>query len=228
MKVVAGWRRSALLAGLAALVLAGFGGTARAGLVTVEIGGTVTSVDEALSSQFAVGDSLSAVYTFESTTAARSGSTSNFAVFDALTQLGFSIGAYTGLTYGAPEIQVDNDVPRTGADRYGVVARSSDGLVGDPVNDIPLTAFGFRLDDSTGTVFSDALILPTSLNLADFDSNAFFLFFDDGGPSDLSLVTGSITSLRVTSVPEPSTIGLACLAAVGLVGTRFRRSMKVS
>ncbi|MBX9625071.1 MAG: PEP-CTERM sorting domain-containing protein [Gemmataceae bacterium] len=212
---------------LAALLLAGTAGPARGAFITFQFTGTVDFVDEALSGTFAVGDKLTGSYTFDSTTAARAGSNANFAVFDALTALNFSVSGYSAASAGAPEIQVDNDPPAPDVDRYAVVSRASDGLTGPPVNDLELNFFGFRLDDSTNTVFSDARILPTTLDLSDFDNRRFFIFFEDGGDNGTEatyVVSGTIDSLRQpAATPEPASLALVGVGAAGLAVRRLRR-----
>ena len=195
--------------------------TAEASPITISFTGVVSSVSGGLGGDFAVGDVLTGSYTFESTTAARAGSDSTFAVYDAITDLSFTLGTYSAATAGpAPngEIQIDNDPPSPFVDRYGVLSRVSDGLVGPSAGGQPLIAFGFRLDDSTNTAFSDALVLPTSLALSDFTSSAFFVFFGT------ELVDGTLTSVRVQAVPEPATLGLISLGLAALAGRKLRRA----
>ncbi len=204
------------LAVLVAMAAAGASTTARAGLITFSFAGTVDSVDPTLGGTFLVGQTLTGTYTFESTTVARAGSNSTFAVFDALTNLDFTLGSYSASSSGAPEIQVDNDPPLPNVDRYAVVSRASDGLTGPAVAGQSLNFFGFRLDDSTNTVFTDALVLPTSLNLSDFDNRQFFIFFGDSP----AIVSGTITS--VSAVPEPSSLTLAGLGGLFGLGLRWR------
>ena len=202
-----------------AILLVAWSAPARADLITFSFAGTVDSVDPALAGTFSAGQSLAGIYTFDSATSARAGSTSTFAVFDALKNLSFTLGSYAATSTGAPEIQVDNNPPLPDHDRYSVLSRASDGLTGAMVSGLALDSFGFRLDDSTNTVFSDALILPTSLNLANFDNRQFFIFFTDG--TSPSVVSGRITSLR--AVPEPSSVVMLGVGTLSLLGYGLRR-----
>lgn len=211
---------AALVATACAIVLAG-PRRACADLITYEFTGTVDGVDAPLAGSFAVGDSLSGTYTFDSTVAARAGSDSTFAVFDALKNVTFTLNGFNGSSAGAPEIQVDNDPGGGNSDRYGLVSRSSEGLSGTAPAGFLLDSFLFRLDDSTNTVFNDALILPTNISLADFTSNRFFVFYKDTS-GEGRLVTGTFNTFG-RSIPEPSSVALAGLGGLIVVGSVRRR-----
>jgi hypothetical protein len=99
--------------------------------VTFTFTGTVELVDSGLSSQFAKDQATSGSYTFESTTAAVTGSTSAVAQFDALTALNFNLAGYTGGIpggAGVPAILMNNGVG--GQDGYGVLSTATTGLIG--------------------------------------------------------------------------------------------------
>lgn len=159
---------------------------------TLTFSRVVISVDPDLLGTFTIGQTLTGSYSFNPSTPPVLGSTSSFAVFNALSSLSFTVGSYSASSTAAPEIQVDN-APGAPNDRYAVVSRASEGLSGPDVNGIALEGFAFRVDDASNTVFDTALELPDSVNLQDFDSSAFFIFFDefDGG----RLVVGELTAL---------------------------------
>ncbi len=199
--------------------------TADAAPLVVNFTGTVTNNDGL--SAFSAGDTLTGSYVFESTTPPRGTSNSDFAVFDAVQSLQFQIGSYSASSdpNNGEEIQIDNAPGITMMppqnDRYGVTVRRSGGLVGPDVDFLELEGFSFRLDDTSNTVFSDALDpLPTSLNIADFDATNFFLFFTSDEPT--ATVVGTIDSIQV--VPEPTSLLIWSAGAIGFVGVRrFRR-----
>lgn len=211
---------------IAAIAAIGFAGSAVqhsiAAPVTFHFAGEVDTVDANLSPPFNLGDKLTGSYTFESTTAPRAGSDSNTAVFDALTTFGFTLGSYSASSNSALEIQTGNQGGGETTDRYAVVSRAADGLTGADVNGASLIFFGLRVDDGTGTVFSDALILPDALDLSDFDGRRFFMDFrqSDG---DIVSVGGFLTRLGLP-VPAPGMVALFGLAALLAGGLARRRA----
>jgi hypothetical protein len=179
--------------------------------VTVHFAGTIDLVDAGLSSKFSTGQGITGSFTYDSATAPRAGSTATQGVFDALDSVQFSSGTYSASSLGAPEIQLDNDLPGFN-DRFGLVSRQSEGLTGSKVGGRDLTAFAIRLDDTTNTALTSSLSLPTSIDLDDYTSSRFFLFFGDTNPR---LVSGTFSVLQSDAVPEPASVIIWGIALVG-------------
>ena len=225
--------RFRLFVGAASAVMFWFAatvGTSQAAPITYAFSGTIDNVAAGLSPPFSVTDTFTGSYTIESTTAARVGSDSDFAFYDAVLSFNVSVlDAGASLVYSASldsatgrrEVQVD-DAPNAPNDRYGISTFASDGLVGADVNGLALSGASFRLDDSTNSVFNDALVLPTDIAFSDFDSSGFFLFF---GPS-LTTVSGTLNSLRRIPVSEPETLPLLMVGLFGLMGAGLYRQRR--
>jgi hypothetical protein len=190
-------------------------GPADAAIFTYTATGVIDSATGDIS-PIAASDTFTARWSVDSTVPAESGSTPNQAVFDALTGLSVAIGTYSAAATGPLEIQVDSNLASF-PDRYGVVPTTPDVPVG-PINGHTLSLLFIDLNDSTKSVFGDATILPTQLNLASFDSTELFLSFDDG-----SIITGHITGLSQTPLPAALPLFAGGLGVLGLLGWRRKR-----
>ena len=187
-------------------------------IITYDFAGTLTSSLGTLTS----GDAFSGSYTFDTTVVATG--TSSFAVFNNLTDVSLTIGSFTasiGPGSGLPEIQQDNVA---GADRYGLQGRNPTGS--SQIDGLDISSIGFRLDDTSGTAISDALVLLTNPMLADFTGNTFLLFFGSPiGGGRFEVVTGTMSNLAERTVPEPATLALL---GIGLAGITYQRRRQVT
>jgi hypothetical protein len=83
-------------------------------------------------------------------------------------------------------------------------------------------AFVVDLTDSSGTALSTQLTLPTSVNVADFDSNRWFVGVSRISDGQFAFVNGSL--------PVPDTLWptLAGLVAIAVYAERIRRRATTS
>ena len=108
-----------------------------------------------------------------------------------------------GLFVGDGLIDVVNGVP---ADLSGTNFLAN----GSPVSN---GTIGVQFIDTTASLYNSTL-LPTSLDLADFDLvDGIISSFDDAG--FVSQISFSVDTLEASSVPEPSCLVLLMLAAAG-------------
>lgn len=83
-------------------------------------------------------------------------------------------------------------------------------------------SLNLSLIDNTAAVF-DTFDVPKTLNFGDFDANVLSLGFVRRSDGDQLQLEGSLTSMRMFSVPEPSSVALL-LAAIGcLVSATYRK-----
>lgn len=177
--------------------------------------GTVTLVGPGLEAEFSVGDTFSGSFAYDETQGPDQGN------LDSL-EVTFTSGyAAAGCCLQLVFIYNDHYRPNAVPDGDSIFL-ASNGVVGPNVAG-PLFPFGgfvpqfmeVGLADSTATAFSSSAF-PTRLDLTDFDSSGFQLFFDDGNHNPG--VFGVLTSL--STVPEA---GTATIGAVALIAFARRR-----
>jgi hypothetical protein len=154
--------------------------------VTVNINGLVSSVDPLLASFFSVGDPMTSSFTYES-------SVGPFHCepficgFDAVTAFSFTVGNTSGVGSSGQVQVVGEDVPYDAISFLGggTVTPNLPGFIFD-------REFAISLTDSTGAALSSKSTLPTSVNLADFDSTRWFAGFSRSSDGQFAFVNGSV------------------------------------
>jgi hypothetical protein len=209
--VVHALRLGLTLAAGASLALAS---AAPATQLIVSFTGSVSIVDPALASQFAIGDPIAGTVVYESTTPDIQPDPT-FAVYSGAVGSGaFMFGSYSATgSSGSITVQLG-----TSSDSFEAFVGS---VTGAPVGSFAVTDLGLRLEDSSATVFPDDS-LPTSLDLADFDIARATIGFDDGNSFALVLADLSALSVTPVSVPEPSAAGLVAGAFAWFAWRRRR------
>jgi hypothetical protein len=174
-------------------------------------------------------------FTYDPTIAPRAQAQPGAAQYDALMAFDLEIldvpsefAVRIRLTPGAPTAEIGVDERTNGAPSDAFTIYFGTGPRGKIETPYVWDAFSllFRLEQVAGSVWDDALSLPSSLDLGEFDRTLVRLLVFDGGV--FFNMDGRITSLELMDtppidVPEPGTLGLVGVAAGGLAAVAGRR-----
>ena len=211
-------------------VVALYSASAYASPTTFQFGGSITSVDPALTSRFTTGDPISIVLSFDSSTPNVIPGTPGRAAY-AYTRFDVQFGSYAvsfpnDITLGNGIAVLDNFHTALGqSDGFGPSAFGAGS--GAPVGGIPLRQGFFSLFDFTQTVFSDTS-LPTLLTLGDFQTRVAGLGFCSdpscaGAAAHYVFADINSFSNITGSVPEPNSMVLLSAGLGVLTPMMFRR-----
>lgn len=201
--------------------------SAQAAPVTFSFSGTVIQINfsNGTPTEFAIGDTFSGTYTFDSTTPDSNTSPNLGDYYTPLTPLSATVGSYSA-SANSGAILIRDNVP---VEDYYFLQTNS--LTGPTVLGLPVTFFGLELHDSTGTVYNNDSLLLLPPDLQDYDSNALYFLFDDPGSGNSGTVHATLDSfvLGALLVPEPSCFAMFGIGAgvMALVVTRRQRRKKL-
>lgn len=207
----------------ALLILASVAAPVVATPITFNFSGSVTSVGNNIASAFAIGDSVSGLYTFESDTIGQPfapGEINDPSITyypSALYAFQAAIGSYE-ISLGSGEQRIfvmDNEAGIR--DRYIVEMFTPTGA---SVNGLAPYGLFLQFQDNSASAFGSGALPLLPIDLSSFSSSDGVLDFLSGGTDLQNRVQFRLNS--VTAVPEPETLSLlfASLVATALFARR--------
>ena len=190
----------------------------------VDFSGSLDTIDAALlGTDFTIGETFSGVYFFDDTTpdAEPGGNTGNY----------FSDGSYTVSTSGgfvavgtATHLLVLDNVTYDSYSASGMWSTAPGSASGIPFKEVSV-----GLGDTTETALSSAA-MPTSIDLSDYTWASFSIAFEDwdvaadpmGDNVVFAEASGALDTMTITPVPEPATLSLLAMGALGMIVRRRR------
>lgn len=208
---------------LVGTVLAVAPGSSRAIPLQLVVSGVVTEVTPAVNGVFALNDAMSAVYTYDSDTAAQPSLILTQALYSgAITAVDFSIGSFVGGGTGG-NVNVENDDPTF----HDAVTFRGSGLVsgGTPSigSHVPIT-MSVRFFDASDAALGSLALPATTAGLSGFADRRWQLVFSPlplSGFDPTAAVGGRVTSVEIV-VPEPAR-GILLAGGIVLCAAAGRR-----
>jgi len=199
--------------------------------VTFNFTGTVNSVDPNLSGSFAVGNSITGSYTFDTTAPNTDpGGDPNVGIYNSDLAYTVSAGSFTSSGAGFSFNVFYNLVlaPNAFRDQYRVAETQGNGL---SVNGLAYNAFSLDLWTTSPTANSTPLardaLPPIPPVISNFARNELTFYFIDPNntATGVDYVFGTLDTLT-EAVPEPSTWAMMLLGFAGIGFMAYRRKSK--
>lgn len=192
---------------------------ASAAQMTLDIQGSVSYVDSAISSEFNLGDSFSMMITFDSPAVATSTELNTTFYADAITEVVGSVESYNFIgDLGPTFIYATNGVSND-------IVGFRDGFSGDVIPGMTPEYLAFDLLDASDSLFtSDPPALFSFPGIDSFDfAFASLVFRDSQNASHQVAFSIDSMTLSDTVVPEPATMTLLGLGLGAMAYTKRRR-----